>query len=495
MSTTAPPRLPCFVDGAAVFTERTFEDINPATGAVACLVSEADADVVDRAVAAAKRASRSSWRRLDARRRADILDRIADGIDARRDAFLKAEIEDTGKPIGLASVVDIPRGAANFRAFASQLRAMGDETFTTVTDDGQEALNLVVREPLGVVGVICPWNLPLLLMTWKVAPALAAGNAVVVKPSEETPQTATLLGEVIRDVCIGAGLDTGLYNVIHGFGESSAGALLVAHPDVDAITFTGESRTGSAIMKGAAPGLKRVSFELGGKNPALIFADANVDAAIAGTLRSTFMNTGQVCLCTERIYVARPLFDRFVDGMVAGARQRVLGDPMAQSTTMGPLISSVHRDKVKGYLERGNTDATVLVGGGLAEAPSPQFANGYWVEPTLWTGVDDEHPLVREEIFGPCAVISPFDDEDEVVARANDTQYGLCAAIWTSDLARAHRVSRAVEAGLVWVNTWYLRDLRTPFGGMKRSGMGREGGRWSFDFYGEPKNICMRLNP
>ncbi len=483
--------LPCFIDGRPVHTKATFPDVNPATGAVAHDVSEAGADEIDAAVAAARRAQ-PAWARRSANARAAVLDAIANAVDARRDDFLRAEIEDTGKPIGLASLIDIPRGAANFRAFAAQLRTLGEETFQTVTDDGQEAINLVVREPLGVVGVICPWNLPLLLMTWKVAPALAAGNAVVVKPSEETPHTATLLGEVITKVLVDNGLSPGLYNVVHGFGEKSAGALLVAHPDVNAITFTGESRTGSAIMAAAAPSLKRVSFELGGKNAAIVFADCNLDAAVAGTARSTFMNTGQVCLCTERIFVERSIYPAFLERLQAQAQGRVLGDPMAASTTMGPLISRVHRDKVLGFYDRARAAGVDVVCGGTV-ADVDGFGGGFWIEPTLWTNVTDDSPLLRDEVFGPCAVVVPFDDEDEAIARANGTDYGLAAAIWTQNLARAHRVARAVDAGIVWVNTWYLRDLRTPFGGMKRSGVGREGGRWSFDFYAEPKNICMRL--
>jgi aminomuconate-semialdehyde/2-hydroxymuconate-6-semialdehyde dehydrogenase len=482
-------RISCFIDGKAHDTARRFPDVNPALGRAVKDVCEASADDVDAAVQAAKRAMKGPWRKRSAVERAALLERVADGIDARRDEFLRAEIEDTGKPVGLASVVDIPRGAANFRAFAAQLRTMPEETFTTATDDGKGALNLVVHEPLGVVGVICPWNLPLLLMTWKVAPALAAGNAVVVKPSEETPQTATLLGEVMK----AAGVDDGVYNVVHGFGVGSAGQMLVQHPDVAAITFTGESKTGSAIMKDAAPTLKRLSSELGGKNAAIVFADADLDAAVAGCVRSTFLNTGQICLCTERIYVERSIYAAFVERLAAGAAQRVLGDPQAASTTMGPLISETHAKKVLGYFERAKaTGATVVTGGTAAPGPAG-FEAGFWVEPTIWTGVADDHAIVKEEIFGPCTVVLPFDDEDEAVARANDSEYGLCCAVWTQNLSRAHRVSRAVDAGLVWVNTWYLRDLRTPFGGKKRSGVGREGGRWSFDFYAEPKNICIKL--
>jgi aminomuconate-semialdehyde/2-hydroxymuconate-6-semialdehyde dehydrogenase len=403
--------------------------------------------------------------------------------------LLRAEIEDTGKPWGLASTFDNPGGAANFRIFATMLRAMGDETFEQTLDDGSSALHLVVRERLGVVGVICPWNLPLLLMTWKVAPALAAGNTVVVKPSEETPQTATLLGDVMNEV----GVPKGVYNVVHGFGPNSAGEFLVKHPDVAAITFTGETRTGSAIMAAAAPQTKRLSFELGGKNAAIIFADCDIEKAVLGTLRSTFLNTGQVCLCSERILVERSIFDRFVEGMRQGADAFRAGDPMSHTTTLGPLISKAHREKVLSYYMTAAAEGADFVLGGSTPKLDAPFSNGFYVEPTLWTNVKDDARIAREEIFGPCAVISPFDSEDEAVARANNTEYGLCAALWTQNLARAHRVARAVEAGLVWVNSWYVRDLRVPFGGMKRSGIGREGGRASFDFYAEPKSICIKL--
>jgi aminomuconate-semialdehyde/2-hydroxymuconate-6-semialdehyde dehydrogenase len=480
-----------FIDGDYVSARSgaTFEDINPATGQVCTIVHEAKADDVDRAVQAAKRALRGPWGRMSPQHRADLLDAVARRIDERRQDFLRAEIEDTGKPISLASTLDIPRGAANFRMFATMLRALPQETFEQTLDDGSKALHIVVRERLGVVGVICPWNLPLLLMTWKVAPALAAGNTVVVKPSEETPQTATLLGEVMNEV----GVPAGVYNVVHGFGPDSAGQALVRHPDVAAITFTGETRTGAAIMADAAPRAKRLSFELGGKNAAIVFADCDLDKAIAGVARSTFLNTGQVCLCTERILVERSIHARFVERLTAEARKLVLGDPMAKDTTTGPLISKTHMDKVLAYYERARTDgAQVLVGGGRAQLAGAH-AGGFYVEPTLWAGLPDSAACASEEVFGPCAVVSPFDSEDEAVTRANATEYGLACAIWTENLSRAHRVSCQVEAGMVWVNTWYLRDLRVPFGGMKRSGVGREGGRASFDFYAEPKTICFKM--
>ena len=482
-------RWDLWIDGASVATKNAFAAVDPSIGKAYADVSEASAADVDRAVQAGKRAMKGPWGRTTASQRADVLDAVAARCAARADELLDAEVADTGKPVSLARTVDVPRAAANFRSFASMARALPGELWETPTDDGAGALNYSLRTPLGVVGVICPWNLPLLLMTWKVAPALAAGNAVVVKPSEETPATATILGEIMKQ----AGVPDGVYNVVHGFGPGSAGEHLVKHEDVAAITFTGESRTGAAIMAAAAPQVKRLSFELGGKNPAVVFADADFDAAVAGTLRSTFMNTGQVCLCSERVYVHRSIFDRFVEALAAGARAHVLGDPRATATTMGPLISEEHRKKVLAYYEIAKDEgATVVVGGGKPSLDEP-FAGGAFVEPTIWTGLPPTARAVREEVFGPVCHVAPFDEEDEAIAAANDTEYGLCAAVWTRDVGRAHRVAKRIDAGLVWVNTWYLRDLRTPFGGAKLSGVGREGGRYSFDFYAETKNVCVKL--
>lgn len=484
-------KIDLFIDNQAVVarSQKRFPDIDPATGQVIAEVSEADADDVDRAVAAAKRASRGPWATMGAPARAALLERVAARILERKGEFLAAEMADTGKPVSLASRIDIPRGAANFQIFANFLRADSTHAFETPTDDGLGALNYVVRRPLGVVGVICPWNLPFLLMTWKVAPALAAGNTVVVKPSEETPATATLLGDVMREV----GMPEGVYNVVHGFGPNAAGQHLVKHPDVAAITFTGESATGGHIMKDAATHIKALSFELGGKNPAIVFADCDVDAAIAGVARSTFMNTGQVCLCSERIYVERSLFPRFVEGLREQAATLKCGDPKEAETTTGPLISRAHREKVLGYFELARKEgAEEIYGGGTPELSSP-WQDGFFVQPTLWTGLSENARIVREEIFGPCAHITSFDEEEQALQWANDTEYGLCAAVWTRDLRRAHRFAQALEVGMTWVNTWYLRDLRTPFGGMKRSGVGREGGQHSLDFYSELKNICIKL--
>lgn len=480
-----------FIDNTFVeaSTGQTFDDVNPVNGQVVARVALAGADDVDRAVAAAKRALKGPWGKMSTAQRCALLEKVADGIMARFDDFLAAEIADTGKPKSLASTIDVPRGAANFKIFANILRGQGSASFLMDTPDEQGALNYVVREPIGVVGVICPWNLPLLLMTWKVAPALAVGNTVVVKPSEETPATATLLGEVMRDV----GVPEGVYNVVHGFGADSAGEALTQHPDVSALTFTGETGTGKAIMRTAASHLRKVSFELGGKNPAIIFDDANFEDAVNGTVRSVFANCGQVCLCSERVYVHRPIFDRFVEALAQRARELVMGDPYDDQTTMGPLISQVHRQKVLSYYELAKQEGATVVAGGGIPALSDELSQGSFVQPTIFTGLPESSRVIREEVFGPMCHIQPFDTEEEAVAMANDSEYGLCAALWTRDVSRAHRVARQVEAGVVWVNAWFLRDLRTPFGGVKLSGIGREGGTYSLNFYSELKNICIKL--
>ncbi|MCL2656275.1 MAG: 2-hydroxymuconic semialdehyde dehydrogenase [Betaproteobacteria bacterium] len=478
-----------FINGEFVATGKTFDKRSPLDNAIIAKVHEAGRGEVDAAVAAARAALAGPWGKLTVAERVDLLYGVADGINQRFDEFLAAECADTGKPMSLARHLDIPRGAANFKIFADVIKNVPTECFEMATPDGRGAMNYSVRRPVGVVGVICPWNLPLLLMTWKVGPALACGNAVVVKPSEETPQTATLLGEVMNAV----GIPKGVYNVVHGFGPNSAGEFVTTHARVDAITFTGETRTGAAIMQAAANGGRPVSLEMGGKNPAIVFADCDFDAAIEGTLRSVFANCGQVCLGTERIYVERPIFERFVAALKRGAEGLKIGPPEDATTGIGPLISREHQSKVLSYYKRAaELGATVVTGGGVPEMPE-HLKDGAWVQPTIWTGLDDDSPIAREEIFGPCTLIQPFDGEDEVIRRANDTQYGLACSIWTRDLARAHRIAPQIEAGLVWVNSWFLRDLRTPFGGAKQSGIGREGGVHSLEFYTELKNICIKL--
>jgi aminomuconate-semialdehyde/2-hydroxymuconate-6-semialdehyde dehydrogenase len=402
---------------------------------------------------------------------------------------VQAEVADTGKPISLASRLDVPRAAANFRVFADLIRNVGMESFQTDMPDGRSALNYVVRKPLGVVGIITPWNLPLLLLTWKVAPALACGNTVVVKPSEETPATATLLAEVMT----GAGIPKGVYNVVHGFGRGSAGEYLTRHAEVSAITFTGESSTGAAIMKTVAASVKPISFELGGKNAAIVFADCDFEPTVNGLSDAVFLNTGQVCLCAERVYVERPIFDRFVAALKHKAETLKMGSPLERTTNLGPLISSLHRDKVLSYyclaIEEG---ATAITGGAI-----PSFGNeldrGFYVQPTIYTGLPESARVVKEEIFGPVCHVAPFDSEEEAVAMANDTKYGLAASVWTQNLRRGHRVAQQMNVGISWVNCWFLRDLRTPFGGAGLSGIGREGGVHSLNFYSELNNICIQL--
>jgi aminomuconate-semialdehyde/2-hydroxymuconate-6-semialdehyde dehydrogenase len=481
-----------FINGQyrAGSTGRAFEDINPVDGSLIDQVSEASRDDVNDAVQAAREALSGPWGTLKLAQRCDLLYAVAAEIDARAEDFLAAEVADTGKPRSLASHLDIPRGAANFRVFADVVRNVPTEAFTSHAPDGKPALNYALRRPKGVVAVVCPWNLPLLLMTWKVGPALACGNTVVVKPSEETPASAALLGEVMNKV----GVPTGVYNVVHGFGPDSAGEFLTTHPGIDAITFTGETRTGAAIIRASAGGIKPVSMELGGKNPAVVFADADLDVVIAGLKRSVFENTGQVCLGTERVYVQRPLFEAVVSRLAEVARSLKPGRPDDAASNFGPLISAEHQRKVLDYFQLARDEGGVAAaGGGIPHMP-PELQRGAWVEPTIWTGLAHDSRVAREEIFGPCCAVIPFDTEAQALAMANDTPYGLAASVYTRDIDRAHRFASALRVGVAWVNTWFLRDLRTAFGGSGASGIGREGGVHSLEFYTELSNVCIKFN-
>ena len=478
-----------FIDGRFVPTGKLFDNRCPVDNRVVSRVHEAGKAEVDAAVAAARRALSGPWAKLGVQQRAEMLYAVADEINRRFDDFLQAEVADTGKPVSLASHLDIPRGAANFKIFADTVKNVATEFFEAPTPDGRGMINYALRVPKGVVAVICPWNLPLLLMTWKVGPALACGNAVVVKPSEETPSTATLLGEVMNKV----GVPPGVYNVLHGFGPDSTGEFLAGHSGIDAITFTGETRTGSAILGAAARGIKATSMELGGKNPALVFADCDLDAAIDVISRAVFANCGQVCLGTERVYVERPLFDKFVQRLGDAARAMKPGRPEDAATKMGPLISLEHRKKVLSYYEKAKAEGAKIVAGGGVPRMADDLAGGAWVESTVWTGLPESSAVVREEIFGPCCHVAPFGSEEEAIRLANDTPYGLAAVVLTKDLARAHRVSARLDVGICWVNSWFLRDLRTPFGGAKQSGIGREGGVHSLEFYTELRNVCIKL--
>lgn len=478
-----------YVGGEFVATDKRFANICPVDGSTLAEVCEADRGLVDRAVDAARRAVDGEWGSMHVDDRATCLHRVADLIERRFGDFLQAEVADTGRPLEQARKLDIYRAMHNFRTFADLGKHAHTDFFETRLPDGTQLINYTRRKPLGVIASISPWNLPILSLTWKAAPALICGNAIVCKPSEETPSTATLLAEVFDE----AGVPAGAFNVIHGFGPGSAGEALTTHPGIDAVTFTGESRTGSAIMKAVADGVKEVSFELGGKNAAVVFEDADFDAAVDGIIRSSFTNAGQVCLCSERVYVHRSIFDRFVAELKRRTESLKVGWPDEEGVFMGSLISREHRDKVVSYFDLAVREGATVVTGGRVPVFGDERDNGAWVLPTIWTGLPDDARCMREEVFGPVCHLSPFDSDEEVMARVNDSVYGLAASIWTTTLSRAHRLAPRFRVGIVWVNSWFSRDLRTPFGGSKLSGIGREGGRHSLDFYSETTNICVRI--
>jgi len=480
-----------FIGGKYIASQngKRFKKYSPVDGSVIASISEAGQEEVDMAVQAAADALHGEWGQYSTEKRVSLLYKVAEEINRRFDDFVEAEMADTGQPSHVMKHVFIPRGAANFTVFADMIKNASNETFHMSTPDGSGAINYTKHVPKGVIGIISPWNAPFLLTTWKIAPALACGNTVVVKPSEETPLSTALLGEVMNSV----GIPEGVFNVIQGFGPDSAGEMLTRHPKVDAITFTGETGTGTAIMKAAAEGIRDVSFELGGKNAAIVFADCNFDAAVEGVFKSSFLNTGQVCLGSERVYVQRPIFERFVQALKIKAEQVVYGRPEDSASTYGPLISQEHKEKVLSYYAKAIDEGATLITGGGVPNVSDDIAGGAWIEPTIWTGLPETAAVVKEEIFGPCCHICPFDEADEVIALANDNTYGLSTSIWTADLACAHRVAAKVEVGVTWVNSWFLRDLRTAFGGSKQSGIGREGGTHSLEFYTETRNICVKL--
>lgn len=480
-----------YVNGRFVETESVFDNISPITGEKIATVYEADQALVNEAVAAAHKAL-PIWSALSVEQRADYLYRVADIIEARFDEFIAAEIADTGRSIQQARTLDVYRGMHNLRTFADIAKHSYTQTdaYETTLADGSKLLNYTKRRPVGVVVSISPWNLPLLSMTWKAAPALMCGNVLLCKPSEETPSSATLLAEAFAE----AGVPDGVFNVLHGFGQNSTGEFLTQHPDIDCVTFTGESNTGSVIMRAVSPGVKPVSFELGGKNAGIVFEDADFDEAIQGILRSSFTNSGQVCLCTERVYVQRSIYDRFVQALKEATEKIKIGWPDEDDVFMGPLISKGHREKVLSYFDLALQEGATVVTGGAIPTFNDQRDQGAFLLPTIWTGLADDARCMKEEIFGPVCHIAPFDTEEEVIQRANDTNYGLASAVWTTDLKRAHRVAPQINAGIVWLNHWFARDIRTPFGGNKLSGIGREGGQHSLDFYSELTNICLRLD-
>ena len=465
-----------------------FDNFNPATAELISKVALGREPEVDAAVAAAKAALTGEWGQMKLNDRIALMYELANEMDRRFDDFLEAECLDTGKPYSIARHIDIPRGAANFKVFADTMKSVADEAYRMDTPDGKTAMNYSMRKPKGVIAAISPWNLPLLLMTWKVGPALACGNTVVVKPSQVTPTTTSLLGEVMTKV----GVPAGAYNVVQGKG-SITGNLLTAHQDIDAITFTGETKTGEMIMNACSKGVRDVSLELGGKNPAIIFEDCDMEKAVAETTRSAFANSGQVCLGTERVYVQRPIFDEFLAKLKASAEKLKVGVQHDESVDMGPVVSAAHRDKVLEFYDIAKKEGANVVLGGGAPKMEGDLKNGFFVEPTIWTGLPETATVVKEEVFGPCCHVQPFDTEEEVIKMANDTQYGLASTVFTENLDKAHRVASQIDSGIVWVNSWFLRDLRTPFGGMKGSGIGREGGHHSLEFYTELKNVCIKM--
>jgi aminomuconate-semialdehyde/2-hydroxymuconate-6-semialdehyde dehydrogenase len=454
----------------------------PATGQACGRVADSGSGDLAQALEAARRAW-PEWRRAGADARARWLHALAALVDAHAERLAQAESADTGKPLSLARATDIPRVAANLRFFAAAATQFASEAHPM----GDAGVNFTLREPLGVVGCISPWNLPLYLLTWKIAPALAAGNCVIAKPSELAPVSAGLFAEL----CIEAGLPPGVLNILHGRG-SSIGQAIVEHPQVGAISFTGGTRTGAAIAQAAAPTFKKLSLELGGKNPTIVFADCDFERTLSGVARAAFTNQGQVCMCGSRILVERPLFARFRDALVAQTRALKVGDPLEADTDQGALISAAHQQKVLEYLALAREEGgRMLCGGEAITPPGDRCRAGWFVTPALVEGLGPACRTNQEEIFGPVATLLPFDSEDEAIALANDVPYGLAASIWSRDVGRSHRVAARVEAGLVWVNCWMVRDLRTPLGGTKHSGLGREGGFEALRFFTEAKNICI----
>ena len=458
------------------------DNCEPATGTIYSLLPQSTSDDLELAVAAAENA-KSSWAEMPTEQRANLLLKLADAIDAASDELAKAEAIDNGKPVTFAKAVDSYRSAANIRFFANAVTQFASECHS-MADVG---VNYTLRDPIGVVGCISPWNLPLYLFTWKIAPALATGNCVIAKPSEITPMTAYLFSKL----CIQVGIPAGVINILHGTGASIGGPL-VAHKKVKAISFTGGSETGKLIAATAAPMLKKMSLELGGKNPALVFADCDFDTTVSEVARAAFSNQGQICLCGSRIYIERPIYEKFKVALVNKVKKLNIGDPLDEKTQHGALVSKAHMDKVLSYVELAQEEGGSVLCGGEKVTVTGRCENGFFVAPTIIEGLTLNCRTNQEEIFGPVCTIEPFDTDQQAIELANGTEYGLAASVWSNDLKRCHNLSRVLEFGLVWINTWLLRDLRTPFGGVKSSGMGREGGLEALRFFTEPKNICIK---
>jgi aminomuconate-semialdehyde/2-hydroxymuconate-6-semialdehyde dehydrogenase len=460
------------------------DNYKPSTGEVYGQIPNSGAADVEKAYEAAN-AAFSSWSKTTLDERSKILSRIAQLITEKLPKLAKAESEDNGKPLSLATTIDIPRASSNFQFFANAITQFATEAHESV---GMNAMNFTLRQPIGVVGCISPWNLPLYLFTWKIAPALAAGNCVVAKPSEVTPMTAFLLGEI----CNEAGLPKGVLNIVHGLGTTT-GQAIVAHPKIKAISFTGGTKTGAHIASVAAPMFKKLSLELGGKNPNIIFADCDYDDMLQTTVRSSFANQGQICLCGSRIFVEQSIYEQFKTDFIAAVSKLKVGNPADEATNIGALVSKPHLEKVQSYINNAEEyGGTILFGGNEVQVDG--FENGYYLQPTIIEVKDNQCKLNQEEIFGPIVTIMSFETEEEVLSMANDVTYGLSATLWTNNLNRTMRMTQQIQVGIIWVNTWLLRDLRTPFGGMKNSGVGREGGWEALRFFTEAKNICIKYD-
>jgi aminomuconate-semialdehyde/2-hydroxymuconate-6-semialdehyde dehydrogenase len=463
---------------------RTFDSVSPIDNTVCASVAEGGAEDVDRAVEAARRAfDDGPWPRLEPAERKKVLHRVADGIEARLDQLAEWETRDMGKPVTEARAKDVPRAAFNFRFFADYADQAHDKAFHAANG----MFTYTVREPAGVAGLISPWNFPLMLATWKLAPALAFGCTVVLKPAEQSPVTASILAEI----CAEAGIPDGVVNVVEGFGPGAAGERLTTHPGVDVVSFTGESATGRAIMANAAPTLKKLSFELGGKSPNIVFADADLDRAVAVSIDASFRNQGEVCLAGSRLLVQRPVYEEFLARFVEQVEALPIGNPLDPATRVGPLVTVEHLDKVRSYIELGRQEGAKLLTGGQ-RVTDGELVRGNYLAPTVFADVDNSWRVAQEEIFGPVQVCMPFDTEQEAVALANASRYGLAGMVWTQDLDTAYRVAGAVRAGTIWVNCFFLRDLRAPFGGAKDSGVGREGGPYSEELFTEAKAVVTQ---